>query len=466
VSLQAALPADTLTAAGSLIKRRKPDHLCAAILSVAVALLTLAAFASSPAWAVKTKRVSVKSNGNEVNVDNDFPAISANGRFVAFESPGKFTKGDDDSDSDVFVHDRKTGKTRRVSVKSNGHEAPDASSADAQISANGRFVAFTSDGNLGGGDHNNMLDVYLRDRQTGKTKRMSIKSSGGGVPYDSYNPAISANGRYVAFQTIGALVNSDTNNVVDVYIHDRKTGNTKRVSIRSNGTEPTQNSTNPTVSGDGRFVGFQSWDGQMTADSDYQFMVDFDVFVRDMKNHTTTRMSLKSNGDEADPTGNQSNFDPTISTNGRFITFSADQFGAFVPSDNNNVTDVYIHDRTTGKTQIVSVTSNEQPGNNSSGADAPAGISADGRFVAFEAYAQLVGNDNNDPFRDIYVRDRKMGKTRLVSVNSKGDQVLGYNHQLPALSEDGRWVAWSSMGKFTGGDAGSDFDAFERGPLR
>jgi Tol biopolymer transport system component len=130
-----------------------------------------------------------------------------------------------------------------MSVRSNGKEAPGANSADSSISIDGRFVAFTSDGNLGGGDANGMLDVYVHDRKTGRTRRMSVKSDHNGVPADSESPAISANGRYVAFQSTGAFVNGDTNGVSDVYVHDRRTGKTRRASIRANGAEPASRDT-------------------------------------------------------------------------------------------------------------------------------------------------------------------------------------------------------------------------------
>jgi Tol biopolymer transport system component len=431
-----------------------------------VALLAVAALAASLAWAVspKTKRVSVKSNGQEVNNDNDFPAVSGSGRFVTFESVGKFTKRDDGADADVFVHDRRTGKTKRVSVKSNGKEVRGANSADSSISANGRFVAFASDGALTRGDGNGMIDVYVHDRRTGKTKRVSVKSNGKGVAADSENPAISANGRHVAYESDGAFTSGDGNGLLDVWEHAVTSGKTRRVSIKSNGQEVSVEAQNAAISGNGRFVAFDSF-GEFTS-PDYANVVDYDVFVHDRKTGETSRMSLKTNGDEASDSSNVDSHMPAISADGTFVAFSADADGTFVGADANGYADVYVRNRNTGQTRLVSVKSNEDQGSNRSGVDAPATISADGRFVAFESHAKLVGSDNNDPFRDIYVRDRKQGRTIRVSVKSNGDEVTGYHHQLPAISLDGRFVAFSSFGKFTGGDAGFDFDVFERGPLR
>jgi Tol biopolymer transport system component len=132
----------------------------------------------------------------------------------------------------------------------------------------------------------------------------------------------------------------------------------------------------------------------------------------------------------------------------------------------NGENDVYVHDLKTGKTSRVSVTSSGDELNTvgGSGADAPASISGNGRYVAFESYAPLVSGDSND-VRDIYVHDRKTQKTRRVSLRSNGEEVGTYGHQLPSISKDGRWIAFSSLGEFTGGDSGVDFDVFERGPL-
>jgi Tol biopolymer transport system component len=432
---------------------------------MAAGLIALIAVTASTAWAVtpKTKRVTLKSNGDEVNADADNPATSGNGRFVAFESVGKFTGGDAGTDADVFVTDRRTGKTKRMSVKSNGKEVNSGDgSENSSISADGRFIAFASDAALTNGDTNGMLDVFVHDRKTGRTTRVSVTSSEQQVLADSEDPAISANGRFVAFDSDGQFSGGDGNGMVDVYERDCKTGKTKRISVDSNGQGVLADSDSPAVSADGRFVAFES-DGQLTAQTDYgPFpLLDSDIFLRDTKTRKTTRMSLKSNGDEVSTSAQVPSRDPAISADGRFVTFRTG--GAFVPGDANGLEDVYVHNRQTGKTQLVSVTSNGTPGNAPSGIAAPATLSANGRFIAFESNADLVGSDGNG-YRDVYLRDRKAGKTKRISVKSNGGAVDA-NHQEPAISGDGRFVAFASLGAFTGGDSGNDFDVFMRGPL-
>ena len=218
--------------------------------SLAAVLVPAAAAQAHPA--AKTKRVSVKSNGQEINVDNDFgSSVSGNGRYVAFPSQGKYTKGDGGSDYDVFVHDRNTGKTRRASLKSNGKEVDGQDCLNHSLSANGNLVAFTCAGAMIGSDNNGLPDVYVKNMSSGKIVRASVKSDGSEVPADSGLPSLSANGRYVAFVSDGALIGSDTNGVDDIYRHDLKSGKTIRISIRSNGDQTDQDSTDPSISGDG-----------------------------------------------------------------------------------------------------------------------------------------------------------------------------------------------------------------------
>jgi Tol biopolymer transport system component len=407
--------------------------------------------------------VSLKSNGAEVNADNDSPAISGDGRYVAFQSVGAFTAGDAGTDGDVFVRDLSTGKTLRASVKSNGMEVNTVDgSEDASISSDGRFVAFTSDAALSPGDTNGALDVYVHDFKNGTTRRMSLTSAGAQVLADSENPSISTDGRYVAFQSDGALASGDTNGVTDVYLRDRSTGKTKRASLRAGVAQPTEDSTDPSISGDGRYVAFVTSDDQMTAQPDYgpSPLLDDDVFVRDMTAHTTRRVSLKTDGTEADTNSQVASRNPSISANGGFVTFVSP--GAFSPTDTNGVDDVYVRNLTANKTRLVSLKSNGSVAGKDSGVAAPAPLSSSGRYVAFESNAQLVPSDGNT-YRDVYLRDIRAG-TRRISVKSNGAGVSA-NHQEPTISADGRFVAFASLGGFTAGDSGNDFDVFLRGPL-
>ena len=457
--------------------RREMGHGGRLWIGLAFAALLLAAGLATIATAkphkpkTTTKRVSVRSNGSEVNADNDFGAVSGNGRFVTFESVGKFTKGDSVASEDVFRHDRKTGKTRRASLMSNGKPAPGGQANDSSISNNGRFVAFHAAGAFVPGDNNGKDDVYVKDMKTGKVRRASVRSDGSEIAYDSLHPAISGNGRFVVFDSEGPFVAADTNLISDVFRHDMKTGKTIRVDIRSDGTQSAKDiygfgdSEDPSISADGNLVAYESTDSPMTPQGDYGFFGDTDVYARNVKKGTTVRVSLKADGSEANSTNNQTNRFPAVSGNAKFVAFSADEAGPFITGDTNNRWDVYVKNLASGAIARVSVKSNGDESNDNSGIDAPAAISGNGQRVAFESYAQLVPSDTNT-FRDIYIRDRKAKKTIRASITTKRKQVDGFSHQLPALSADGHWVAFSSQGKFTGGDSGVDFDVFERGPIR
>lgn len=423
---------------------------------------------ASAATTATTVHITVKSSGAEVNMDNEYAAVSGDGHLVTFESSGRFTPNDDGVDEDVFIRNTKTKKTARVSVGANGKEIPGADSAESAISASGRHVAFASDGAFKPGDTNGAIDVYVKDRKTGAVKRASLDKDGKQVTADAFDPAISASGRYVAFISGGAFVPGDTNGYEDVYVRDLQNGTTRRASLRDDGGQPQADSLSPSISANGRYVAFYNYDQQMTADQDYGNTVDYDVFVRDMSQHRTIRASLRSNATEADPNGNQDNKTPVISADGRFVAFGADSYGDFVGADTKNQPDVYIHSLVNGSTTRVSVKSNgtQAMGSSGTGSERPLAISANGSRVAFEAYAALVGSDTNNE-RDVYLRDRSTGKTTRVSVKSGGGQITtgAGGQQLPAISGNGSFVAFQTVGHVTNGDAGNDFDVFRRGPL-
>ena len=235
-----------------------------------------------------TTRVSVDSDGLEVDGASFRPAVSADGRYVAFASSAtNLVPGDTNGRDDVFVHDRQTRQTTRVSVASNGTQAS-ADSGLPALSADGRYVAFASVATtLVPGDTNGVGDIFVHDRQTRQTTRVSLRSNGAQANGSSGNPSLSANGRFVAFSSYATnLVSGDTNSQVDVFVHDRQTRRTTRVSVRSNGAQANGQSDAPALSADGRYIGFTSEATNLVSQDTNGYR---DIFLRDrLLDNTTT----------------------------------------------------------------------------------------------------------------------------------------------------------------------------------
>jgi hypothetical protein len=243
-----------------------------------------AVLAGSLARAQTTERVSVATGGAEGNNESaSFQAsISADGRYVALQSLAtNLVSGDTNAQQDVFVRDRQSGTTERVSVATGGAEGNSSSYAPS-ISADGRFVAFYSlASNFAAGDTNGYVDVFVRDRQSGTTERVSMATGGAQENNNSYNPAISADGRFVAFYSLASnLVAGDTNLASDVFVRDRQSGTTERASVATGGAEAEGNghSEEPSISSDGRFVAFASPASNLVAGDSNN---NSDVFERD-----------------------------------------------------------------------------------------------------------------------------------------------------------------------------------------
>src|SRR4028118_979753 len=203
-------------------------------------------------------RVSVDSAGNLGNDRSSFPSISTDGRFVAFASDASnIVPGDTNNRSDIFVRDTLTNTTTRVSLDSAGNQG-NRDSSFPSISADGRFVAFASDAsNIVPGDTNNRSDIFVRDRLTNTTTRVSVDSAGNQGNRDSNYPSISADGRFVAFESDASnIVPGDTNNSHDIFVRDTLTNTTTRVSVDSADNQGNGYSNTPSISADGRFVAF------------------------------------------------------------------------------------------------------------------------------------------------------------------------------------------------------------------
>jgi len=224
------------------------------------------------------ERVSVSSDGSESDGPSYSAAISADGRYVAFYSSAtNLVPNDTNGQDDIFVRDRVAAITERVSVSSAGAQS-DGFSFSPAVSDSGRFVAFASAAtNLVIGDANEMVDVFVRDREIGITERVSVAGDGSESNGDSYYVSISANGYYVAFDSGASnLAAGDTNVANDVFRHDRYTGSTERISIAGDGSEAGDNSWGPAISGDGRLVSFESDASDLVPGDENEFA---DVFV-------------------------------------------------------------------------------------------------------------------------------------------------------------------------------------------
>ena len=400
-----------------------------------------------------TTLVSVASDGTQGNGPSSVTAISADGRYVAFQSrASNLVSGDTNRVADIFVHDRQTGLTTRVSVASDGTQS-NGESYWVTISFDGRYVAFDSyASNLVGGDTNNTSDVFVHDRQTGITTRVSIASDGTEGDSSSVSPAFSGDGRYVAFASDAEnLVSGDTNGATDTFVHDLQTGMTTRVSVASDGTEGNLNSDYPSMSSDGRYVTFES-DADNLVNGDTNNAID--IFVHDRQTGVTTRVSLASDGTQA----NQDCRTPVISGNGRYVVYWSPATN-LVDGDTNGKYDVFVRDRQIGLTSRVSVASDGTQGNGDSLYFFS--MSADGRYVVFVSGASnLVRNDTNTR-SDVFMHDMQAGLTTLVSLASDGSQGDGDTYQYPSITADGHYVAFQSLASnLVSGDTNGVLDVF------
>jgi Tol biopolymer transport system component len=406
-----------------------------------------------------TTRVSVASDGTEGNFASDAPSISADGRYVAFVSgASNLVANDADQIDDIFVHDLQTRQTTIVSVASDSTQA-NAGSRNPVISADGRYVAFASDAsNLVANDTNGSRDIFVHDRQTQQTTRVSVVSDGGqssGGTSTSPLVSISSNGRYVAFSSPATnLVPDDTNGLNDVFVHDRQTGQTTRISVASDGTQANGDSVDPSISADGRYVAFDSGASNL-APNDTNIQTD--VFVHDRQTGQTTRISIASDGTQGDGIS----VIPSISADGRYVVFCSYAIN-LVLDDTNGYADVFVHDRQTGQTTRISVALDGAQGNGGSYLY-PASTSADGRYVTFVSYAtNLAANDANGGTMDVFVRDLLTGQNIVASVNSDGLQTSAiWAPSRASISADGRFVTFASLANdFVVGDTNSVIDVF------
>jgi len=394
-----------------------------------------------PAHAIATfpQLVSVATDGTQANSFSQAPSISADGRYVVFESyASNFAPGGaadcPGGCSDVFIRDRQTGETNRINITIDGFTS-NGSSHTPSISADGRYVVFRYGGS-----------IVVEDRQTGIQSFADVSSNGvRGNNTSEKNPVISADGRYIAFLSRSSnLVSGDTGNYYDIFVHDQQTGVTSRVSVSSNGTQANNDSSDFSIGADGRYIVFRSSATNLVNDS-----IGAGLFVHDSQTGETSRMGGLSPGGE-----------PVISEDGNKIAYTACVVTGYPPEGGTTGTcDIDVYNRLVGSITRVS---NSYDGNNSNGFSLRPSISADGRYVSFGSWAtNLVSGDTNEQ-ADIFVHDIQTNITSRVSVSAYGGQGDGDSgYYASTISADGNYVAFvSGASNLVSGDINNTYDIF------
>jgi Tol biopolymer transport system component len=427
----------------------------------------------------KTELISINRAGTASGNGNGYlfsPTISDDGRYVAFTSDSTdLVVNDTNRDYDVFLRDRQTGTTELISVNRAGTASGNGISVYSAISPDGRYVVFSSTATdlVPENDTNIMApevdqwtfdgsDVFLRDRQTGTTRLVSINSAGtaSGSRVSSH-AKITPDGRYVAFVSsapdLVADVNdvnnginvNDVNNGIDVFVRDMQTATTALVSVNSAGTGSgnAESGVDFNITSDGRYVVFASSAGDLAA-APVDANRKGDVYVRDLQAKKTTLVSINRAGTAS---GNAQSYGAEITPDGRYITY-ASLAGDLIENDANNGEDVFVRDMQMGATEIISVNrAGMASASNYTGAKftypADPLITADGRYVAFASSATDLTDEYDDGYPlayDIFVRDRQRGVTTLVTVSNAGGSSGNHRSVLKQITDDGRYVLFDS----------------------
>ena len=406
------------------------------------------------------ERVSVLSGGSQSNGDSEDPSISSDGRFVAFLSEASNLVVDDTNGmDDIFVHDRDTDTTERVSVDSNGIEA-DNDSFGASLSADGNFVAFGSYAtnlDILMPDTNGVSDVFVHERTLpAQTERISLGPGGVEANGESMHVSISGDGQYVAFMSKASNLldplDPDTNGVSDIFVRDRNTGITERVSVDSSGNEANGASYFAAISSDGQIVAFTSTATNLVAGDTNNLA---DIFVHDRSTGTT---ELVIGPAEFDTGSGIIIVEPAISPDGLFVGFRSNA-DDLVAGDTNNSFDTFVIELATAIIERASVSSSGVEGNSNS---ANPSFSSDDRFVAFPSLATNLVTQDTNGFEDVFVRDRDAGLTKRVSLSVNCEE--GNNGSFQAMvSGDGLWVAFTSAAdNLVASDSNGALDVFVR----
>lgn len=389
-----------------------------------------------------TELVSVSSDEGQGNEESESAPLSADGRFVVFTSPAaNLVPGADNGLWQVYIRDRKMGLTELISMTSEGE--PSGGASPGSISADGRYVVYCAGG------------VFVYDRQEKQTELVSVASdSTPGIGYHC-TPAgsISDDGRYVAFFSNGDnLISNDSNEAHDVFIQDHQTGQTELVSKDSIGNQGNSDSYGGSVSADGRFVVFFSWPSNLVPEDEKGFS---NVFVHDRQTEQTELISLTNEGKPGN--SDSEAYGGSISADGRYVAFKSFA-NDLIGGDTNGFSDIFVRDRELGSTVRVSVSTIGEQGNGENGWFNS--ISANGHYAVFSSSSSTLVDEDNNELEDIFVHDLHSGKTERVTIAADGAEPNGYSYA-PFISADGNYITYtSSADNLAIGDENEYPDAF------
>jgi Tol biopolymer transport system component len=366
--------------------------------------------------------VSVGIDGEPADSDNDCygaqrASISANGRYVVFDSDAtNLVDMEFQGERQVYVRDLQNGVTMLVSLGYNG-QMGDNCAKEASISADGRYIVYGSNSSniLAGVAGSSLRQIFLYERATGTTTLMSANSAGTQGNKCSRAPVISADGRYVAFDSnaTNLLADAMPSGASYIYLRNIQSGVITLVSVGYDGNPANADSYNPSISSDGRYVAFYSYASNLVEGVAYNS--NYHIHLRDMQEEVTTLVSVGYDGNP----GNGHSYYPSISADGRYVAFYSDAKNLVDRAYPDSSYQIYLRDMQAEVTTLVSEGYDGNPGNDSSYGPV---FSADVGIVYFYSGAtNLVDGVDTGGNYQVYAWDRVAGSTAIISVNSSGD---------------------------------------------
>jgi Tol biopolymer transport system component len=374
--------------------------------------------------------------------------FSADGRYI-LASTDTSVAG---NQLNLFLYDLQNTKIERIGVFSSttGGNTPFAKSFD--ISGDGRYLTFESNalGLANDADPSPRADIFVFDRLAGTTTLISTGADGTHGPGEAKLPSISKDGRYIAFESsMRNLVANDTNNAQDIFVYDQQTATTERVSLTSSGQEfPSGYATTPVISADGRYVVFNSNARMVPSDVN---SID-DVFVYDRQTKATEKVSVSSSGltgdqGSGDAGANGKVYRATISADGGYVAFASSATN-LVAGDTNGIDDIFVRDRQASTTQRVSL---DKESNQTSKVGSfvqyyrSLQLSEDGRFLSFASFMPNLVAADTFQTHDFFIRDLKTGITTKVVEYNVNTDVNGGIESRVVVSRDARYVAYTNL---------------------